>query len=112
MSRARDELYTSVWALRTEPHSHALHIRAISEYDTTVVSEVIRTASFGPSDSRDRILEDLACPTCGHREPASTLPSITEDRIRMFCDCCGTFTTIVLSDEQAVTVRRQYVAPR
>jgi hypothetical protein len=69
------------------------------------VSEVIRVATFRPGDSPARMLEDLACPACGHREPGDAFPSITGDRVRIFCDCCGTFTTFVLSDEQAAAMR-------
>jgi hypothetical protein len=76
------------------------------------VSEVIRIATFGPGDSREQILEELACPACGHREPAEAFPAITGDRVRLFCDCCGTFTTIILSGEQAAAVRGAHLARR
>lgn len=69
------------------------------------MSEVIRIATFAPGDSREQILEELACPACGHREPAEAFPAISGDRVRFFCDCCGTFTTIILSAEQAAAVR-------
>ena len=71
------------------------------------MSEVICIATFRPEDSMARMLEDLACPACGHREQANAFPSISGDRIRVFCDCCGTFATIVVSDEQAAALRRQ-----
>ena len=71
------------------------------------MSEVISIATFRPEDSMARMLEDLACPACGHREQVGAFPSITGDRIRVFCDCCGTFATIVLSEEQAAAIRRE-----
>jgi hypothetical protein len=79
----------------------------ISCYDTCVVSEVIHIATFHPGDSVARMLEDMACPACGHRETADAFPSISGDRVRIFCDCCGAFTTIIVSDEQAAALRRQ-----
>jgi hypothetical protein len=36
---------------------------------------------------------------------------VTGDRVRIFCDCCGAFTTIIFSDEQAAAMRREHVAP-
>jgi hypothetical protein len=76
------------------------------------VSEVIRIATFRPEDSIARMLEDLACPACGHREQAAAFPAISGDRIRIFCDCCGAFATIVLSEEQAAAMRREQIVAR
>jgi hypothetical protein len=58
------------------------------------------------------MLEDLACPTCGHREPGDAFPSIAGDQVRVFCDSCGTFATIALSDEQAAAIGRVDIVPR
>ena len=63
--------------------------------------DITRTASFAPGDSLARIFEDFACPACGHREPGERFPSMTGGRVRSFCDSCGAFVTILLSDEQA-----------
>ena len=65
---------------------------------------ITHTATFRPEDSVERILEDLACPACGYRDPGATIPSIMGDRVRFFCDCCGAFTTTVLTAEQAAAL--------
>jgi hypothetical protein len=58
-------------------------------------------ATFNPTGARRRILEDLACPACGHCDPAVAYSRVIENKIRLFCDCCGSFITILLSEEQA-----------
>jgi hypothetical protein len=73
------------------------------------VSEVIRIATFRPGDTPTRMLEDLACPACGHRDAEDAFPPIAGDRVRIFCDCCGAFTTIILSDEQAAAMRGAHI---
>jgi hypothetical protein len=64
------------------------------------MSDILRVAQFSASDSLDRILEDLACPACGHRNPTELRRQIVENKLRVFCDGCGAFITIVLTDEQ------------
>lgn len=63
--------------------------------------DVSHIATFSPTDGLPRILEDLACPACGGQDPADARHRVTDNKIRVFCDCCGTFVTIVLSDAQA-----------
>ena len=67
--------------------------------------EIIHTARFRPGDSLTQMLEDLACPGCGNRDPGEAFPSVTGDTVRMFCDGCGAFVTILLSEEQADALR-------
>ena len=74
------------------------------------MSHISHTATFSPADPPTRILEDLACPGCGHQDPTDAHRPISENRMRIFCDCCGAFITIVLSDEQARAINRLAVA--
>ena len=67
---------------------------------------ICHTAKFSATDALPRILEDLVCPACGHQDPGDAHSSITDNRIRIFCDCCGAFVTILLSDKQALVLRR------
>jgi uncharacterized Zn finger protein len=62
--------------------------------------QLFHTATFSPVDPLPRIIEDLACPACGHHD-SDVRNWISDNTIRVFCDCCGAFVTIVLSDEQA-----------
>jgi hypothetical protein len=64
------------------------------------MSDILRVAQFSASDSRDRILEDVACPACGHRNPTELRRQIVENKLRVFCDGCGAFLTVALTDEQ------------
>jgi hypothetical protein len=68
--------------------------------------EITHTARLRTGDSVAQVLEDLACPACGHRDPGEAFPSITDGTVRRFCDCCGAFVTIRLSEEQAGIVLR------
>ena len=68
--------------------------------------KVTHIAKFRPSDAPARILADLACPACGHRDPSDPRNGVIHNELRIFCDCCGTFATVLLSDEQADAVRR------
>ena len=68
--------------------------------------EITHTATFRPDDSVYRILEDFECPACGHRDSGDAFPSIARDRVRIFCDCCGAFVTIFLTEEQVDIVLR------
>jgi len=70
------------------------------------MSHVSRTATFNPGDAPGRILEDLACPACGHDDPGHAQRPIGDNKMRIFCDCCGAFITIALSDEQAQAIHR------
>ena len=67
---------------------------------------ITRIAAFEPTDTAERILAEIACPACGYRDPLDTYRMTSPNRLRFFCDGCGAFVTIVLSDTQAETVRR------
>ena len=66
---------------------------------------ITRVAEFGPADAVDRIREDIACPACGYRDPAESYRWTLGNKVRFFCDGCGAFVTILLSDAQAEVVR-------
>jgi hypothetical protein len=66
---------------------------------------VTHTAQFGPGDAVARILDDIACPACGYHDPSETYRVTPGNRVRYFCDGCGAFVTIVLSDAQAGAVQ-------
>lgn len=67
---------------------------------------ITRAAAFGPADTAERIVAELACPACGYRDPSDTYRVRPGNRVRFFCDGCGAFVTILLSDAQAEIVRR------
>lgn len=67
---------------------------------------ITRIAEFGPTDTAERILAAIACPACGHSDPADTYRVTPANRVRFFCDGCGAFVTILLSDSQAEIIRR------
>jgi len=69
--------------------------------------ELSHTAEFSPTDDSAAILTDLACPACGHQGPGPASGGIMDDKLRMFCDCCGAFVTITLNEEQARAIRRR-----
>jgi transcription elongation factor Elf1 len=56
------------------------------------------------------MLADLACPACGHVESRELPERIAMNRMRIFCDCCGAFVTILLNDEQVEAIRGNSVA--
>jgi transcription elongation factor Elf1 len=56
------------------------------------------------------MLADLACPACGHIESHELPDRIAMNRMRIFCDCCGAFVTILLNDEQVEAIRRNSTA--
>jgi hypothetical protein len=62
-------------------------------------------ATFSSTDPLTLILEDLACPACGHQDSADAYKRVAENKVRVFCDNCGAFVTILLSDEQAAAIR-------
>lgn len=66
---------------------------------------ITRIATFGGADTAERILAELACPACGFRDAADTYRLTPGNRVRFFCDGCGAFVTILLSDAQAETLR-------
>jgi hypothetical protein len=70
------------------------------------LTEITRTAEFAPADATPWILRDIACPACGYRDPAGPERLSPGNRVRFFCDGCGAFVTILLSDAQAAAVRR------
>jgi uncharacterized Zn finger protein len=63
------------------------------------------TAQFSPTDAPARILADLACPACGYQDPDVMRHEITDRKLRVFCDCCGAFVTIQLTDEQTSAIQ-------
>ena len=67
---------------------------------------ITRAAAFGPADKAERILAEVACPACGYRDPSDAYRVRPGNRVRFFCDGCGAFVTILLSDTQAEIVRR------
>lgn len=67
---------------------------------------ITRVAAFGPADTDERIRDEIACPACGYRDPADVCRVRPGNRVRFFCDGCGAFVTILLSDAQAEVVRR------
>ena len=68
--------------------------------------QISYTATFGPDDSLDRILEDLACPICRHKDPGAAHHWISENQMRIFCEGCGAFVTVFVSREQATAIHR------
>lgn len=68
------------------------------------MSQISHTATFSPVDPLPRILQDLACPACGHQgaEPPNW---ISDNTLGVFCDCCGAFVSIAVSDGQAGVIR-------
>jgi transcription elongation factor Elf1 len=73
------------------------------------LSQIFHTATFSPDDSPERIREELACPACGHADPGDTHLRVTDNSLRIFCTACGSFITVMLSDEQAQAIRRSSV---
>ena len=68
--------------------------------------QISYTATFNPDDSLDRILDDLACPICRHKDPGATHRWISENQMRIFCEGCGAFVTVLVSREQATAIHR------
>ncbi len=68
--------------------------------------KVTHVAKFHPDDAPARILAELTCPACGHVDPIDRCDRIVYNTVRIYCDCCGTFTTVLLSDAQADALRR------
>ncbi len=69
------------------------------------MTQISHTAEFRPDDPPAEILGELTCHACEHGQPGPLPRPITDNRLRIFCDRCGTFTTIVLSDEQVRAVQ-------
>lgn len=67
---------------------------------------ITRIAEFGPTDTAERILAEISCPVCGYRDPSDIHRVRPANRVRFFCDGCGAFVTILLSDSQAEIIRR------
>ncbi len=74
------------------------------------MAQLMHTAEFDVAGTPDRMLADLACPACGYRDPGEAYRVRPGNRVRFFCDCCGAFVTIQLSDAQARVVRDWCVA--
>ncbi len=70
------------------------------------MSHVSHTATFSPTDPVARMLEDLNCPVCGHHDPGDAHRWITDNKVRIFCDCCGSFITVSMNDEQARAIHQ------
>lgn len=70
--------------------------------------EFSRAATFSASDSTPRIVQDLGCPACGHEDPTLVQQAIIDNKVHIFCDSCGAFVTILLSDEQSGTIRHRF----
>jgi cytochrome c-type biogenesis protein CcmH/NrfF len=70
------------------------------------VSQVMHIAKFSPDDPDARILEELACPACGRQDLGDAHTRITQNQMRLFCEDCASFVTIVMSDEQVQAVHR------
>lgn len=71
------------------------------------MTEITRTAAFGPFETAERVLTEISCPGCGCPPDTYRLTGRAgASRVRFFCDGCGAFVTIVLSEAQAVAVRR------
>jgi Zn finger protein HypA/HybF involved in hydrogenase expression len=70
------------------------------------LSQVMHTATFRPDDSESRILADLACPCCGCHDRGDAHARIADNQLRVFCEDCGSFVTIVMSDEQVEAIQR------
>ena len=68
--------------------------------------QISYTATFKPDDSLELILEDLACPVCRHKDPAAVHHWISENQMRIFCEGCGAFVTVLVSREQATAIHR------
>lgn len=68
--------------------------------------QIFYTAKFSPTESPDQILEDLACPACGRRDPTRAYNRISDNKLRTFCEGCGAFTTVLLNDEQVRALQR------
>jgi len=68
--------------------------------------QISYTATFNPDDSLDRILDDLACPICRHKDPGAPHRWISENQMRIFCEGCGAFVTVLVSREQATAIHR------
>ena len=68
------------------------------------MTQISHTAEFSPEAPPAEILGELTCQAC--REPQSgQLPQrITDNQLRIFCEHCGAFTTILLSDAQVRAV--------
>jgi transcription elongation factor Elf1 len=76
------------------------------------MTSISHTATFRPDDPAARIYEDLRCSRCGHHELANAHTQITDGRVRIFCDCCGTLTTISVTEPQAASLLRCLSARR
>jgi hypothetical protein len=64
-------------------------------------------ATFSPTDPLARILADLACPIGGYQDPGNGHNRITDHKMRILCTCCGSFITILVTDEQAQAMYRR-----
>ena len=70
------------------------------------MTHITRSATFGADDAPGSIVDDLACPACGRWEPREVNKCLAGNQMRLFCEGCGAFITIRLTDEQAEAIRR------
>jgi transcription elongation factor Elf1 len=68
------------------------------------VTHICHTATFTPGDTPARMLDDLACPCCGRQHVGDAHTRIADNKVRVYCDDCGAFATIVLSNEQTLAL--------
>ncbi len=69
------------------------------------MTRISRHATFAPGDPLPVILDDLACPACGRRDPGQVEHWVIDTHLRTFCEGCGAFVTTVLSAEQVEAIR-------
>ena len=70
------------------------------------MAAISHTAKFSPGDTRVQIVSELACAACGDVDPRDAAERIVDNKLRIFCERCGAFTTISLTDEQVRAIRR------
>jgi hypothetical protein len=67
------------------------------------------TATFGDDDSRNAIVADLSCPSCGHDELDHGSRPVDDGTMHVFCDHCTAWITVTLTPQQAATFRRHFL---
>jgi hypothetical protein len=69
------------------------------------MTQISYTAEFSPEAPPAEIFDELTCHACGQRQPGQLPQRIADNQLRIFCDRCGAFTTILLSDAQVRAIR-------
>jgi predicted RNA-binding Zn-ribbon protein involved in translation (DUF1610 family) len=62
---------------------------------------ITRKAQLTLAGAADRILDNIACPACGYRDPVLAYRLTAGNQVRFFCDGCGAFVTILFTDAEA-----------